>query len=95
MFTRKSASLYFSVRWLLSRMTWMLTPRLCASTSALAMGAEMKLYAWTRMLVFGGVEMLADNAKGVLQRNVTVHRGVCLCGILEVFEVTSLPALSS
>ena len=39
---------YFSVSWLLSRTTVTLTPRLCASTRALAMGADVKLYAWTR-----------------------------------------------
>ncbi len=41
--TRKSASLYFSVLWLLSRMTSTFTPRLCASSNALAMGADVKL----------------------------------------------------
>src|SRR5215475_14190404 len=42
-FARKSAEEYFSVRWLLSRMTWTWTPRLWASSSALAIGAEVKL----------------------------------------------------
>lgn len=36
---------YFSVCQLLSRTTWTFTPRLCASTSALAIGAEVKLEA--------------------------------------------------
>ena len=50
-FTRKSASLYFSVLWDLSRTTSTFTPRLCASSSALAMGVLVKLYAWTRTLL--------------------------------------------
>jgi hypothetical protein len=41
-FARKSAEEYFSVRWLLSRMTWTWMPRLCASSRALAIGAEVK-----------------------------------------------------
>src|SRR5581483_8066105 len=47
---RKVAEEYFSVRWLLSRITCTLTPRSWAATSALAMGAEVKLYAWTSTL---------------------------------------------
>ena len=33
---------YFSVRWLLSKITWIFTPRLWASTRALAMGTLVK-----------------------------------------------------
>ena len=36
-FTRMSASEYFSVRWLLTKMTCTLTPRLCAASKTLAM----------------------------------------------------------
>ena len=46
----KSADEYFSPRWLLSRMTSTSTPRLWASTRALAMG-PVKEYAWTRIVV--------------------------------------------
>jgi aryl-alcohol dehydrogenase-like predicted oxidoreductase len=42
---KKVADEYFSVRWLLSSTTSTLTPRRCASTSALAMGTEVKEYA--------------------------------------------------
>ncbi len=38
---------YFSVRWLRSNTTSTFTPRRNASTRALAMGAEVKEYAWT------------------------------------------------
>src|SRR6266446_1102955 len=47
--TRNVAALYFSVWFDLSRTANTLTPRLWASTSALAMGAEVKLYACTRI----------------------------------------------
>ena len=46
----KSAPLYFSVRCDLSRMTWTLTPRFSASTKALAIGALVNEYAWTKTL---------------------------------------------
>jgi hypothetical protein len=39
---RKSAEEYCSVRWLLSTITCICTPRLWASSSALAIGAEVK-----------------------------------------------------
>ena len=57
-FTRKSASLYFSDFWLLSRMTCTFTPRLCAARSALAMGAEVNEYACTRTLVLAAFSSL-------------------------------------
>ena len=41
------AELYLAVRWPESSTTWTNTPRLCASGSAFAIGAEVKLYAWT------------------------------------------------
>ena len=47
-FTRKSTSLYFSDRWLLSMMAWTFTPRLWASSRALAIGADVKEYACIR-----------------------------------------------
>ena len=40
---RKSASEYFSVRWLLSRITATSTPRWWASARALAIGVDVKL----------------------------------------------------
>jgi hypothetical protein len=41
-FARKSAAEYLSVQLSLSRITWTCTPRLLASSSALAIGAEVK-----------------------------------------------------
>jgi len=49
---RKVAEVYFSDLWLLSRMTSTDTPLFLASMSALAIGAEVKEYAWTRISVF-------------------------------------------
>src|SRR5262245_15631173 len=48
-FTRNVAALYFSVSLDVSSTARTLTPRLWASTRALAMGAEVKLYACTRI----------------------------------------------
>ena len=42
---RKVAEVYFSDRWLLSRIVCTFTPRLCALTRALAIGADVKEYA--------------------------------------------------
>jgi hypothetical protein len=42
---RKSAEEYLSIRWLLSRITLVSIPFLLASTTALAIGAEVKEYA--------------------------------------------------
>ncbi|MDP2725054.1 MAG: hypothetical protein Q8O44_02155 [Syntrophales bacterium] len=42
LFLRKVADEYFWVFWLLSRTTWTLTPRLWASSRALAIEAEVK-----------------------------------------------------
>ena len=44
---RKSAAVYFSLRWLLSRTATTLTPLLFASTSAFAIGDEVNEYACT------------------------------------------------
>jgi len=49
---RKSTEEHFSLRWDLSRMTWIFTPRRCASTTDLATGALVKEYAWTRIIFF-------------------------------------------
>jgi hypothetical protein len=46
---RKVAPLYFCVSLDLSSTARNLTPRLCASINALAIGAEVKLYACTRI----------------------------------------------
>src|SRR5215510_2551029 len=47
--TRKVAALYFCVSLDLSSTARTLMPRLCASMNALAIGAEVKLYACTRI----------------------------------------------
>ena len=39
-------------------MTCTFTPRLCASSNALAMGVLVKLYAWTRTLVLAAFSSL-------------------------------------
>jgi hypothetical protein len=44
----ESTEEYFSVLWLLSKMIWTLTPLLWAASRALAIGAEVKEYAWSR-----------------------------------------------
>ena len=49
---RKSAAVYFSLRWLLSRTATTLTPLFFASTSAFAIGAEVKEYACTSISLF-------------------------------------------
>src|SRR5262249_51513116 len=48
---RKSAAEYLSVRFDLSGIASTRTPRFLASTRAFAIGADVKLYACTRMLV--------------------------------------------
>ena len=49
-FARKVAALYLSVWFDLSRTARIFTPRLCASSKALAIGAEVNEYAYTRIL---------------------------------------------
>ena len=46
------------MRWLLSRMTSTFTPRLCASSNALAMGVLVKLYACTRTVFLAAFSSL-------------------------------------
>jgi hypothetical protein len=55
----KSAALYLSPIFDLSKIISVRTPRLCASTRASAMGFEVKEYAWTRISFFAyGIDEL-------------------------------------
>jgi hypothetical protein len=79
MLARNVAEVYFAVRWLLSRIAVTLTPRLWASMSAFAMGAEVKEYAWMR---------ISERAAAISRTILSVQEPP---GVKQRLTVTSLP----
>ena len=74
--TRKVAALYLSVSLDLSSTAKILTPRLWASTKAFAIGAEVKLYACTRISFGGGVHFADHDVRSAATgREVHGHAG--------------------
>lgn len=65
---RNVAALYLSVSLDLSSTARTFTPRLWASTRALAMGAEVKLYACISTCVLAAVQFTDDRLRGASMR---------------------------
>ena len=73
--TRKVAALYLSVSLDLSSTAKILTPRLWASTKAFVIGAEVKLYACTRICLVAACTSRTTTSVAATGREVHGHAG--------------------